>query len=107
MCRGRAQRPGKKTKKKPAEGGGGEWGGTPVEGGFVCERVKFPSLVACCFPLLCQAPLNLLHHSNKVPSITGMLPSMQSTEERRGEERTGEAGTHKQDKRPHKRPAAT
>lgn len=55
-------------------------------------------LVACCFPLLCQGPLNLLHHSNKAPSITGAPPSMRSTEERRGE-----AGAHKQDKRPHKR----
>lgn len=55
-------------------------------------------LVACCFPLLCQGPLNLLHHSNKAPSITGASPSMRSTEKRRGE-----AGAHKQDKRPHKR----
>lgn len=94
---GGVQGPGKQARAALEKGEG-----HGVEGGAVCERVKFPSLVACCFPLLCQAPLNLLHHSNMVPSITGTMPSMQSAEERRGE-----AGTYKQDKRPHKRPAAT
>lgn len=70
------------------------------EGGCVCEGWewggggKVASLGARCFPLLCQAPLNLLHHSNMVPSITGTPPSRQSTQEQRGrDEQPGQTAT--------------